>query len=329
MSQKSNLITLRKNNFINITTQNSKIWISFLKFIDNLNFLFSKRQILLCNYFIGVENSLVFLELFLFYQQKFFLFKRSKSYRRARNKRLRFSSRRVKKIKSKKKSLLNIFSTLSTLYKLNSYLVKVRVLNKALKRSTRRRLANSLFLKTKKFSNNLFARRRTLYLDFLYLTSLFVHSKITTKLFLNLLGTIFRRLSKKIHQKFVYFIKIVFNFLLKIHSSYEKLPANLLNKKKLRSLSSLTHQILGVKFRVSGRFRAKDRAASKLVVLGNIPTSSLGKDVDFSACHVHTIYGTFGLKIWVHKKKLDNVHTFKSKIQKISKRKKFQQNKNS
>ena len=303
MAQKSNLITLRKNNFINISTQNSKILISLFNFIQNLSFFLIKRQVLLCNSFISVENSVISLDLILFYQQKYFLIKRKSKF-------LRESKNRIKLVKKgRKKAFISaVLEKFLFSYNLNSHFLKIQILNKFTTRKIVNSWADFLYLRTKKFLNSLFSRRKTLYVDFLYLTVLFIYSKITTKLYINLLGTIFRRLSKKLHNKFIYFIKIVFNFLLKFNSLEEELFAEFKKTskeiKKLKSRLGSPHKILGLKFIIAGRFRAKDRSKKKLITLGRVPLSSLSKDVDFSSCHVYTVYGAFGLKMWVHKEKV-------------------------
>jgi ribosomal protein S3 len=60
--------------------------------------------------------------------------------------------------------------------------------------------------------------------------------------------------------------------------------------------------ILGVKLIISGKIKGKPRSTTTCIQVGSVPSQSLAKDISFSKIHVYTLYGSFGFKIWVHKK---------------------------
>ena len=142
---------------------------------------------------------------------------------------------------------------------------------------------------------------------FLKITSLFLKKKITLIFYIKIWSRIFKNISKRLHTKFLAFVKTVFLLLL-------ELPSNI----------KIEEQFLGLKFLIAGRFRGKNRGSIKLITLGCVPTQSISKHVQFASCHSYTVYGAFGLKMWVYQtKKKYEISTCKTKIQKIPKRKIF------
>lgn len=61
-------------------------------------------------------------------------------------------------------------------------------------------------------------------------------------------------------------------------------------------------KVLGIKIVIKGRFNSAPRAKKKIISVGNVPTQSISKTIDFSETTVFTKNGTFGLKIWIHYK---------------------------
>lgn len=281
MGQKSNLITVRRKNFINIYSNNSKVWVSFLKFMENFNYFLSKKKILICDHFLGIENNCGFLELHLFYQQaKLDLYNRKK-------KKIKQTVKKIFELKRK-----NFFTKILrrlALYNVNSYLIKLQTLNKFVERNFTYRF----YIKVKKYQRSVFSRRFSFFCDFLKLTILFLFCKIPIKQYLKSLGSILKTLSKKVHNKFIYFIKSVFEFLISLPEAKKTLQKNL-----------LLHPIAGLKLVLNGKFRGKDRSSTKIIEVGQVSTQSILKDISFSTVHVYTVYGAFGLNLWVHRKKL-------------------------
>lgn len=69
MSQKSNLITIRKKNKIELISQNTKIWSSLYFLIENISRLFFIKGVWILKSFCAFDTNLVSLNLFLFYKK--------------------------------------------------------------------------------------------------------------------------------------------------------------------------------------------------------------------------------------------------------------------
>lgn len=63
--------------------------------------------------------------------------------------------------------------------------------------------------------------------------------------------------------------------------------------------SKRKNSIKGLKLVISGKLKGKPRSSSTLLLVGNISSQTLDSKIDFSKTHVYTIYGVFGLKLWV------------------------------
>lgn len=272
MSQKSNLITIRKKNKIELISQNTKIWSSLYFLIENMSRLFYLKGVWILKSFCAFDTNLVSLNLFLYY------------------KKAKLSIYRKKIIK--KKYIMNVyiknklFSTLFYNYinilgynffdfnilNLNFYINKKKLV--------------SIYKELKRFSFNIFKRRFNLFIDFLKMTILFFDSFIGVSSYIKIWALIFKNLHKRLHGKFFFFVKTVINFLLKFDLVSK-------NKKKNPKFS-----FAGLKFLLSGRIRGKSRSSSTLIQLGSVPTQTITKKIDFASSHVYTLYGVFGIKIW-------------------------------
>ena len=51
---------------------------------------------------------------------------------------------------------------------------------------------------------------------------------------------------------------------------------------------------------INGKLKGKLRASSLKILVGKIGTQTISSEIDFSKVHVYTIYGCFGIKIWVN-----------------------------
>ena len=144
----------------------------------------------------------------------------------------------------------------------------------------------TLFYKRlKNFVGVLFNRRFSLFIDFLKINTLFIQSKLPLKVYLNVLGQIFKILPKHKHNRFLLFLKIVFQTLI-LNSTSDSSNGN----------------ILGIKLLINGRLKGKPRSNLTCIQVGSTPIQSLSKNVDFAKTHVYTLNGVFGFKIWVYKK---------------------------
>ena len=294
MAQKANLITIRKTINTELVVQNTKLWVIFFKFLDNISRLFFLKGILLTQNYLGLDNNIIIFNFFLFYQNIRISLYRTKMAHLKYNQHL---------FNVVNKSLLSVLKKYAARYFYNTYIFNLKNLNVLVNKQ----ISIFLYKKLKKFVSSIFSRRYNLFIDFLKITSLFLKEKITLTFYIKIWSRIFKNISKRLHTKFLAFVKTVFLLLLELPSSIK-----------------ITEQFLGLKFLIAGRFRGKNRGSTKLIALGCVPTQSLAKKVQFASCHSYTIYGTFGLKMWVYQKKIKHeISTGKTKIQKISKRKIF------
>jgi len=276
MSQKSNLITLNKNLLsLNFISFNSKKFLDVFNFCNFLTTFFLKRNIIILEKTISQEtNQLnIFLQLF---------FKTSK-----------ISSLKKKSLLTKKvdSNFKLEFYSLNTALKsllINKNLNKIlllRIQNTSL--ILNKKLLSFFYLKLKKYIKILFSRVYNLFLDFLKICCLFSQGKCNSFNFIKLLGVIFKATSKKAHQRFLSFLKVVFKIII------EEVPLN---------FSFSKNSIKGIKFLISGRLKDKTRASSFCIKEGLIPTQMLPSKIDYSKSHIYTLMGAFGFKIWVFKK---------------------------
>ena len=128
-------------------------------------------------------------------------------------------------------------------------------------------LLNSFYRNFKRFVGVLFNRRFNLFIDFLKINSLFLKSKISSKLYLSILGQVFKILPKSKHGRFLVFLKILFKNLINISASFK---------------GRNTLPILGIKLLISGRLKGKPRSSTSCIQVGSVPSQSLSRDVDFS-----------------------------------------------
>ena len=100
-------------------------------------------------------------------------------------------------------------------------------------------------------------------------------------MFLNLLGILFRHLNKRRHGKFKQFVGNLFDHIV---TNYSK-------------------EIKGLKLVLSGRISAKPRSSIAKIERGTLNLTCKSANVHSSQIHVYTIYGAFGLKLYVNYQK--------------------------
>ena len=135
-------------------------------------------------------------------------------------------------------------------------------------------IKNSLLLLLKK--------KKYLLIDFIRITVLLTEAKISVKLFTIFIGQIFATLSKKSHNRFFLILKKLFKII--ISETKQGEPT-----------------IKGIKLKMGGRLRGKTRSDVRTLTVGTVPLQSSCKNIDYFKQHIFTIYGTFGLKIWVYR----------------------------
>ncbi len=272
MGQKSNLITLQnKSKSLNLVTQSPKIFLKGFTFLENFERLLYKKNITVDKKELNFESNKIFLNISLFFSSGKTLFYRKKGFSNLERKSL--------DITSIKNLIFNQFN------KIDNNLLSIKVVN--LNSRLNKNSLNLFYRNFRRFVGVLFNRRFNLFIDFLKINALFLHSEVSTKTYLQLLGQIFRILPKSKHGRFLVFLKLLFKNLL--------LASKLITDENIKA-------ILGVKLIISGKIKGKPRSTTTCIQVGSVPSQSLAKDISFSRIHVYTLYGSFGFKIWVHKK---------------------------
>lgn len=251
------------NNFKNFSLLNSNTlsWVHGFSFLKSLTVLLNKKNIIITKKNLNIVSNSFFLNL-----ELFFLTSKLSSLR----KKLGF-------LKSFKNN--NIFNTFLfkqfKILRINSIFLNFSIINFKIKKQE----VFFFFNKLKKSGLFLFSRRFSFFLDFIKVLSLFSNSQISAKIFLVFLQKIFKNLTKKNHNQFLSFLKTCFVLLV-------------VRLKK-------TNSIKGIKLLINGKLKGKPRSSSTLILVGNISTQTLDSKIDFSKIHVYTVYGVFGLKLWV------------------------------
>jgi len=169
-----------------------------------------------------------------------------------------------------------ILSSLKNQISNNNLLINYNNLNKNIDK----KILTDYFKNLKKFSTVLFSRGFNLFIDFLKVITLIDQNRINPKVFLLILGQIFKNLTKKKHTKFVFFIKTIFD--------------HLINSEK--------NQIAGIKLVINGRLMGKTRASTIKIERGSLSLNTVNSGCIAEKMHVYTLYGAFGFKIWINYK---------------------------
>ena len=266
MAQKSNLISIRNPYSFNLVSYNSKNWVSLYNFMLNFTRLVNIKGILTQNFVCNMDNNIVYIFIYFFYQNSKISFYRNRC----------IKANILTKFFKKNFLLKKIFHVYTSQLRISKLFLKINVLN---------RMVNKLHLSHFRFFlknyHALFIRRFNLFIDFIKVVVLFVNKVLDTKVFIFFLSRLFKFLSKRSHTKFLSFVKDLFFSILNFESN---------------------SKIGGFKFVVNGKIRGKDRASTKLIQLGKVPAQSISKNIDFCFSHVYTIYGAFGFKLWVYSK---------------------------
>lgn len=251
------------NNFKNFSLFNSNqlSWIYGFSFLKNLTVLLNKKNVIITKKSLNIASNCFFLNLELFFSTSKISLLRKKlvSFKHFKNTRI-FSAFIFKQFK---------------ILRINSIFLDFSIINFKIKKP----LVFFFFKRLKKSGLFLFSRRFSFFLDFIKILSLFSNSQISAQVFLIFLQKIFKNLTKKNHNQFLSFLKTCFTLLV-------------VNSKT-------TKPIKGIKLLVCGKLKGKPRSSSTLILVGNISTQTLDSKIDFSKTHVYTVYGVFGLKLWV------------------------------
>ena len=194
-----------------------------------------------------------------------------------RTNKLKYYRNKIKKIKSTSSLVKKDSNLILNLFQKNNLNVKIRNLNLLIRK---KRLIR-IFKKYKFFSTKLFNKRFNLFGDFIKVLTLFKQKKASPWLLCYLISTTFKSLQKKKHGLFTSFVNQIFkDIILEKNSAVE-----------------------GIKFIIAGRLKGKPRASFTKITVGKISLNSQNKDIQKTQLHCYTIYGCFGLKLWINYKK--------------------------
>jgi len=277
MGQKANILTLRKyKKNLNLITENSKHFLYGFQFLLFFEKLLSNKNIYISKKTLNINGNQSFLNLDIFY-------KTSKITQLKNKGTIKRKPKKLPVFLNKNEKLLKLFSEQLQLLKTTNYIFHIKNINLNISKRT----LIFFYHKIKRFLGVLFSRRFNLFIDFLKITTLFYENKIESSCFLFFIGQIFKALHKRKHNRFLFFLNLIFQLLIK------KIPRN----------SNLIEgeRIKGLKFVINGKLQGKTRASSKCIRIGAVPTQSIEKNIEFSKKDIHTLYGTFGLKLWIFK----------------------------
>jgi len=268
MSQKSNLITLRKRSAtLNITNEHSKLIIHLINFITIFIKLLKFHGIFVVKTYLLTQNNICQIKLCIYISAKQII-----DYKRFALKDIEVLTTGA--VYSSQNFLTKIFYKFFKFYKKSLYLFSFNCINSNIDINIVQ-LFYPLVLQQRK---NLFIRRFNLLIDFLNLTALLCQNLISAELYLQILGQIFKYLTKRQHSIFIGFMQEIF--------------------KKLAINSS----IKGMKLLINGKLKGKSRASSVIVNHGGVANQTIITDIDFAITHIYTRLGAFGMRIWIQRK---------------------------
>jgi hypothetical protein len=268
MAQKGNVCTIRtsikkKLNFLEISNSSEFLCgYAYLKIIEKF---FTKKNILITASELNFTHSRLNLNLTLFF--------RTAKLTHYRNK-ITSHFGCLKKLGIKNFcTVTKLFVPIKLMKKKNLILMKLKIINNFINFF----LLKRFFHKTARFVNILFARKFSLFIDFLKISVLLSKNQISPKTYLYVLSEIFKVLPKNKHSRFFFFLKQFFQILIQ---GFNK--------------------IKGIKLLISGKLLGKTRASNKCINCGSVPVQSICKKIEFEKAHVFTLYGVYGFKIWFY-----------------------------
>lgn len=263
-------MSIRQNKSVALNSLDVNFFKLNLYFSSYFNEFFSRKNIILTQYNLTKNKNYFNIGLNLYFREKKLIHFRKLNLTKNKN-----------NLNLKTKFIDYLLKDLKSKFRINFIVFDLKILNRLILFSF---FFKYLKKKTKFFKKKLFERRYGLYLDVLKLSVLYFTNQVNLEFFLNLISEIFKRLSKRKHGVFFKFIKILFK-----NAFLNAKPALFYNKFK------------GCKFIVSGKIRGKLRAKHISLIFGAIPISTFSKNIDYAKVDVNTIYGVFGVTLFVYK----------------------------
>jgi len=264
-----------------VLIKKQKIKNNFLKSKDFQQFpLKSKKNQFLLNNSLGLNGSylfsnkgLLFNEPQLLKQEDSFLLNLQAFYRTSSL--LNFRAKLVAKssLNYRSSKISNFFKNTKFL-KNNKILVNLVCLNRFIDKTA----IKTDYAFYRPYKNILFQRNYNLWLDFIKVTNLIVNKFLDVKSFLFLLSSLFKYLNKRKHSKFIFFISNLFDFL----------------------ITTYPDKIKGLKLIITGRLLSKPRSSTVKIERGTLNLTSSNACVASNQMHVYTLYGAFGLKLYIN-----------------------------
>lgn len=152
--------------------------------------------------------------------------------------------------------------------------LRVNPLNKYLKSKV---VFFNLMKSLSKYRFSLFQRGNTLMNDFFAVSSLLNRKKLSVDVFTTILSSVFKNLHKRKHFIFFGFVRRLAKIFVKVPTSF----------------------VRGMKVEISGRLGGRNKAKTQRVIAGRLSTTTVSVDTKFCKQDIHTIYGTYGIKVWV------------------------------
>jgi hypothetical protein len=265
MGQKSNIVTLRvTEKYLHLYRLSNTEFLYGFYFSNLLKNLFNLRKVFVTSLILNFSENKIYIYLDLFFRAAKVLF-----------------FKKAKFIPNFNKTHTLAFFTSLNLLRKKKIVFNFNIINLKLKK--KKIILFNLFKVNKRYAFSMFPRRFNFFLDFLKLSILFKENDIKASFFLTILAEVFRILQKKKHAKFLFFLNKHF--------------------KNLISLNYATNasNLLGIKFIIRGKLKGKRRKSNAIINCGQIPVQSLSKQIEFAKTHAFTVYGTFGLKLWVYR----------------------------
>lgn len=267
MGQKANLITLRKlQSSLIISEENSKILINILEFLRFFILFLQQRNILVLKTRFTSALNTSYIQFHLFYRVT-----RCNLY-----KKFKFQEKKIQNITFYNNSFQKLFKSFFKKYNKNFFNITFLTLNFKLKK----KVLYLFYYDVRAYFSVLFERRYSLFIDFIKFSGLLGQNLITATSYLFMLSQILRYLTKRSHTKFLSLLKKVFETFVE-HSDF---------------------QIYGFKFIINGKLKGKTRADTKVITSGRVSCQTLTKKVEFGVIHTNTLFGVFGMRLWLYRK---------------------------
>lgn len=256
----------QKNNSYSTSTKNIVIKKNKSDFLHNYllsvngEFAFFRKGVLCNEPSVIKEGECFVINLDVFYRTKLLV-----DYRR-RLKLIKFKKYLPKKFADNIKK--NMF------FKTNQVLVRLTCLNRLIDKDA----VNLDHIFYKSYRVMLFLRNFDLWLDFIKATNLVATKHLESRIFLQLLGSLFKHLHKRKHNRFILFVSNLFDHL----------------------MATYANKIKGIKLKLSGRLLSKPRSSVVKIERGTLNLTCKNVNVDYNQMHVYTLYGAFGLKLYLN-----------------------------